>query len=209
MSSVIKLKNKPLNLKTDLGEEFSFEAEREAETQIIQKQEYQKNYEKAFSDGYENAKRDMQNELDNQLIKKSEEFYSILASFESKLAEYDSSLPEIISKVSIMIAEKIVAAQLENKPIINDTIKKAVQKIIGTSEILLKINPLDFELINSSKSLNYLDNSNTKVKFEISDKISQGGCLIESNIGNVDARISSQFEEMSRTFRNNLENTNS
>jgi len=209
MSSVIKLKNKPLNLKTDIGEEFYFENEREAESQLIQKQELQKNYEKAFHDGYDSAKHEMQDELDRQLMKKSEEFYSILSSFENKLAEYDSSLPEIISKVSVMIAEKIVLTQLENRSIINATIKKAVQKIIGTSEILIKINPKDFELINSNNSLNYLEKSSTKTKFEISEKISQGGCLIESEIGNVDARISSQFEEMMRTFRNNMENKNS
>ena len=144
MSNVIKLKNKPINLKTDFGEEFSFEAEKEVNAQIAQKVELQNNYEKAFQEGYESARHELQSELDNQLIKKSEEFYSILSSFESKLAEYDSSLPEIIANVSIMVAEKIVSAQLENKSTINETIKKAVQKIIGTNEILIKINPKDY-----------------------------------------------------------------
>jgi flagellar assembly protein FliH len=208
MSSVLKLKSKPKNFKTELDKEQFINAEKEIETQLIQKQEMQLRYEKAFGEGYENAKKELQNEFENQLIKKSEEFYKILSSFEGKLADYDSSLPEIISSVSLMVAEKIVSSHLENKSIINETIKKAVQKILGANEIIIKINTGDYELLNSSNNISFIDNTNTKVKFEISDKISPGGCLIESEIGNVDARIASQFEEMMRTFRNNFENIN-
>jgi flagellar assembly protein FliH len=208
MSSVLKLKNKPKNFKTELDKEQLINAEKEIETQLIQKQEIQLRYEKAFREGYENARKELQNEFENNLIKKSEEFYKILSSFEGKLADYDSSLPEIISNVSLMVAEKIVSAHLENKSIINETIKKAVQKILGANEIIIKINTGDYELLNSSNNISFIDNTNTKVKFEISDKISPGGCLIESEIGNVDARIASQFEEMMRTFRNNFENIN-
>jgi len=208
MSNVLKLKSKPKNFKTEFENEHLIEAEKEIESQLIQKQEIQIRYEKAFKEGYEKARKELQNDFENQLIKKSEEFYKILSSFEEKLADYDSSLPEIISSVSLMVAEKIVSAHLENATIINETIKKAVHKILGANEIIIKINPGDYELLNSGNNIRSFDNTNMKVKFEISDKISSGGCLIESEIGNVDARIASQFEEMMRIFRNNLDNIN-
>ena len=107
-----------------------------------------------------------------------------------------------------MVAEKIVSDHLINKSIINETIRKATNKILGADEIIIKINPVDYELLNSGNNISSIDKTNTKVKFEISDKISPGGCLIESEIGNVDARIASQFEEMMRIFHNNFENIN-
>ncbi|MCX6151025.1 MAG: FliH/SctL family protein [Ignavibacteriales bacterium] len=209
MSNVIKLTRRPQNLKTEIGDEFFFEAKKEIEIQLAQKQETQLRYEKAFLEGYESAKQELQNEIDNQVMQKAEEFYRILASFEDKLSAYDSSLPEVISKVSVMIAEKIVSTGLEGKSNIEATIKKAVQKIIGASEILIKLNPKDYEMLNANNNLNSLDNSNAKVKFEVTEKIAIGGCLIESEIGNVDARISSQLEEMTRAFQGNFSNVNS
>jgi flagellar biosynthesis/type III secretory pathway protein FliH len=40
------------------------------------------------------------------------------------------------------------------------------------------------------------------IKFEIDDNIEIGGCLIETEIGNLDARISSQLNEISKALEN-------
>lgn len=204
MSSIIRLKNKPKNYKADINNEYSVEAGEgyNAEAEKIKEQELR--YEKAFREGYETAKQQLQNEFEAQLIKKAEEFYRILSSFEEKLADYDTAIPEVISTVSINIAEKIISAQLENKSEIETIIKKSLKKIIGANDILVKINPRDFELLNAGNNINFLEESDTKVRFEVTESIQQGGCFIESEVGNVDARISSQLEELNRIFKNNI-----
>jgi flagellar assembly protein FliH len=40
------------------------------------------------------------------------------------------------------------------------------------------------------------NNSYSNLKFESDDRIDVGGCFVESEIGNVDARISSQLNEL-------------
>jgi flagellar assembly protein FliH len=80
-------------------------------------------------------------------------------------------------------------------------LKNSIKKIIGANDILVKINPKDFELLNAG-SVHFLDTTDTKIRFEISENIQQGGCFIESEVGNVDARISSQLEELNRIFKN-------
>jgi len=201
MSSVIRLKSKPKNYKADLTGEYSFEANEEFNSEAEIKREQQLKYEKAFQEGFESARQQLQNEFEAQLIKKAEEFYRILSSFEEKLEDFDSTIPEVISKVSISIAEKILSNQLENKSTIETTIRNSIKKIIGANDILVKINPKDFELLNAG-NIHFLDSSDTKIRFEISENIEQGGCFIESEVGNVDARISSQLEELSRVFKN-------
>ncbi len=201
MSSVIRLKSKPKNYKADLTGEYSFEANEEFNSEAEIKREQQLKYEKAFQEGFESARQQLQNEFEAQLIKKAEEFYRILSSFEEKLEDFDSTIPEVISKVSISIAEKILSNQLENKSTIETTIRNSIKKIIGANDILVKINPKDFELLNAG-NIHFLDSSDTKIRFEISENIEQGGCFIESEVGNVDARISSQLEELGRIFKN-------
>ncbi len=201
MSSVIRLKSKPKNYKADLTGEYSFEANEEFNSEAEIKREQQLKYEKAFQEGFESARQQLQNEFEAQLIKKAEEFYRILSSFEEKLEYFDSTIPEVISKVSISIAEKILSNQLENKSTIETTIRNSIKKIIGANDILVKLNPKDFELLNAG-NIHFLDSSDTKIRFEISENIQQGGCFIESEVGNVDARISSQLEELGRIFKN-------
>lgn len=203
MSSVIRLKNKPKNFKADMNGEYSVDSAEELNSEAEWKKEQQLKYEKAYQEGFETARQQLQNEYDAQLIKKAEEFYRILSSFEEKLADFDSTIPEVISSVSINIAEKIISSQLENKSTIEATIKKSLKKIIGSNDILIKINPKDFELLNAG-SVHFLDQSDTKVRFEVSENIQQGGCFIESEVGNVDARISSQLEELNRIFKNSF-----
>ncbi len=201
MSSVIRLKTKPKNYKADLNGDYSINSTEEYNSEAERKREQQLNYEKAFQEGYETARQQLQNEFDAQLIKKAEEFYRILSSFEEKLEDFDSTIPEVISKVSVSIAEKILASQLENKSTIETTIRNSIKKIIGANDILIRINPGDFELLNSG-NVHFLDASDTKIRFEVSENIQQGGCFIESEVGNVDARISSQLEELKRIFKN-------
>ncbi len=204
MSSIIRLKSKAKNLKTDFTGEYAVDPVGELDTEVERKREQQLKFEKAFQEGYEAARQEMQNEYEAQLIKKAEEFYRILSSFEEKLSYYDAAIPEVISSVSLNIAEKVISSQLENKSTIENTIKTALQKIIGANSISIKINPKDYELLNVGGSMNFLDGTDTKVRFEVNENIQAGGCFIESEVGNVDARISSQLEELNRIFQNNF-----
>lgn len=204
MSSIIRLKSKAKNLKTDFSGEYAVDPVGELDTEVERKREQQLKFEKAFQEGYEAARQEMQNEYEAQLIKKAEEFYRILSSFEEKLSYYDAAIPEVISSVSLNIAEKVISSQLENKSTIENTIKTALQKIIGANSISIKINPKDYELLNVGGSMNFLDGTDTKVRFEVNENIQAGGCFIESEVGNVDARISSQLEELNRIFQNNF-----
>ncbi|MEJ2615740.1 MAG: FliH/SctL family protein, partial [Ignavibacteriaceae bacterium] len=49
----------------------------------------------------------------------------------------------------------------------------------------------------------FYDESFSKIKFEQDDRIEQGGCVVETEIGNVDGRISSQFNELKKYFDSN------
>jgi flagellar biosynthesis/type III secretory pathway protein FliH len=69
-------------------------------------------------------------------------------------------------------------------------------------KIKIKLNPEDLRFINNTKSqlsqfLHNVDN----IRFEAADTIQSGGCLIETDGGDIDARIEKQFQAIEETFQ--------
>jgi len=73
-------------------------------------------------------------------------------------------------------------------------VKEAVKRVVGVEKIKLRVNPEDEKLIKELKPelLQMLD-STSEVIVEADPAIERGGCVVESELGNVDSRISTQF----------------
>lgn len=219
MSSVIKLKAKPRALKTVMKnqEQFSNPVDHVAEQRLQMKKEIERQYKVGYDEGYEEgfqrgkdagyteALHQLEEKYIGEVNKKTEEYYNILSSFEEKLLEYEGSFDEIIIKLAGKIAEKIVQREISERSTVESIIRASLKKIMGANEVAIKINPQDYELLDKENKLKVFDQAFTRVKFEINEQISVGGCFIETDIGNVDARISTQLEEMQKQLDATLE----
>ena len=175
---------------------------RAAEEHSLREHEIQRKYQSGFDDGYLAAKKELEVDFEVASLKKSEEFYRILEAFETKLTEYESVFDALVIKLAIQVAEKIVKDEIGNKSIIEASINEAIKKVMGANQILIKMNPEDYALINASGKAMMIERNFDKVKFEITDRIEVGGCVIETEIGNVDARIQSQLDVISSQLEN-------
>jgi len=63
---------------------------------------------------------------------------------------------------------------------------------------VIRLNPADYESIVNDGKTYQLKDTFSKIKFEQDERIEIGGCLVESEIGNADGRISSQLNELRR-----------
>ncbi|OGU35950.1 MAG: hypothetical protein A2068_10615 [Ignavibacteria bacterium GWB2_35_6b] len=205
MSDVIRLNIKSKTLKAfvpEHGVDFSQFSAFTQEDSL--NKEMERRFQNGFNEGFEKAKNDLENEYSEELLKKTEEFYQILASFEQKIIDYEKTFDEIVIKVAVKISEKIIHREIENKTVIHDTLKEAVRKILGANEILIKINPEDYKGISLDGTHKDLERNFSKIRFEQDNNIDPGGCLIETEVGNVDARIASQLDEISKQLENNF-----
>lgn len=205
MSDVIRLNIKSKTLKAfvpEHGVDFSQFSAFTQEDSL--NKEMERRYQNGFNEGFEKAKNDLENEYSEELLKKTEEFYQILASFEQKIIDYEKTFDEIVIKVAVKISEKIIHREIENKSVIHETLNEAVRKILGANEILIKINPEDYKGISLDGTHKDLERNFSKIRFEQDNNIDPGGCLIETEVGNVDARIASQLDEISKQLENNI-----
>ncbi|MCB0751455.1 MAG: hypothetical protein KDC52_08280, partial [Ignavibacteriae bacterium] len=138
------------------------------------------------------------------LLKQSQNFYSIISTFEEKLKIFENDFHSLVINVAEKIAAKIVEKEIEHKSTLEQILEKNLRKIIGANDIVIKLNPEDNSRIQKS-SKEYLTSSGiTKIRFEANENIQIGGCLIESEIGNLDARIETQINEIIKALENHF-----
>ena len=196
MSSVIKLGKGNANVKVRMNEHTGFgNFDTESEDEYLERIEEEK-HQQIFNAGREDAIRELQQEYSNSLQEKFFEYDNLMISVNDQLEQYRLAFDKIVIDASFLIASKVLKKSISESSIISETITDSIQKIIGANSILFRLNPTDLELIKESKESFLENNSYSNIKFEADNRIDLGGCYGESEIGNVDARISSQLNEL-------------
>lgn len=203
MSDIIKLSSKKNSSSVKVAKigNTSFKNEEED----VFKKQLEDYYKLGFKDGQEKTRRELEQDFSNKLFKKYEEVYNILTQYDEHLIDLEKEFELLVIETAYELAKKIVEREIQNENIINKNIKEAINKIVGANNVVLKLHPKDLEeLTEASKNLIH-SSSFTKIKIEPDERIERGGCFIETEIGNVDARISTQLNELRKKLEDNIE----
>ena len=104
---------------------------------------------------------------------------------------------EIISLV-LLISRKIIKVISENqRDVIIANVKQALQKVKTKGNIIIKVNTADLKLTteHTREFINLVEGVNNLEVME-DPSIDSGGCIIETDFGEIDARIASQLSEL-------------
>ena len=199
MSDVIKINRRPTNVIafSDAGSVFHTVEEQEKENYQIA---LHNQYTKGFSDGQKAIKEKIEAEYNEKLLLKYSELTNLISDLNEKTQQLDNQFEDVVMKVSFLLAEAILKKEISQESIIKQVLSEALKKVVGANEIIVRLNPTDYEsIIEDGKSFQLKD-SFSQIKFEKDERIELGGCFIESEIGNADGRISSQLNELKRKF---------
>ncbi len=200
MSEIIKLNMKKTKLNVSLKNPFeanNFETEKEED--YFQNQ-LKQHYEHGFSEGQKAALEKLEKEYSAKLLRKFEDVEAVIRGIDGKMEEYSGSFEKIVVELALTIAEKIVRKEILQGPMIGEVLHDSLRRVIGANRVIVKINPIDLQILNSESEGLFNDDTFSKIKFEPDEKIEQGGCLVETEIGSVDARVSSQFNEVKKNL---------
>ncbi|MEK6576319.1 MAG: FliH/SctL family protein [Nitrospirota bacterium] len=119
---------------------------------------------------------------------------------------YEEGEMKIVA-LAICIAEKVIHSELKQNPeIIVNVVRAALKKVLDREMLTIKVNPKDFEVLNRYRpELIASTNEKRGLTIEWDDSIMPGGCMIETNHGEVDARIDKQLEEISLDLKEEIE----
>lgn len=181
--------------KERLLEETRQEAEqmrRDAQNEVdqIRKNAYNEGYEQGREEGFNNGKPEV-DRLIYQL------HHIIDKTLEKRNEIIEESETQLINLV-LLIAKKVVKVISENqKNVVINNVIQALRKLKSRGQVLIKVNLEDVELTTDHVKdfMRMVDNVQSVTVVEDST-VDKGGCIIETDFGEIDARISSQLHEI-------------
>ncbi len=113
---------------------------------------------------------------------------------------YDTAEPEVIKLVG-QIAEKVMGKLAkEHGQLIKAVVRQAIEAAIG-DRIVVRVNPEDFVLLQADDTeLRELLDRTKRLHFKEDDSISQGGCIVETEVGTIDAQLETQLRAIRKAL---------
>jgi flagellar biosynthesis/type III secretory pathway protein FliH len=79
--------------------------------------------------------------------------------------------------------------------VIQHVVEQAIAKVNDTRQLVIRINPKDMDTIRAlEQDLLPVDDLGTVFRIEADEGIKRGGCVIETKLGDIDARIDKQIK---------------
>jgi flagellar assembly protein FliH len=164
--------------------------EAENEVSKIRDDAYKEGYNAGHEEGFNSGKPEVE-----RLV---EQLHQIIDRTLEKRSEIiEESETQLINLV-LMITKKVVKVISENqKNVVINNVIQALRKLKSRGEVLIKVNLEDVELTTDHVKdfMRMVDNVQSVTVVEDST-VDKGGCIIETDFGEIDARISSQLQEI-------------
>lgn len=105
--------------------------------------------------------------------------------------------------LAFQLARKIIVHEvLEHHHVLQGTLKRALAQVADQDQLVIRVHPDD--LAQATKLQHDLLGSLADIKsvsLQADMAIGRGGCLVETTLGTIDARIDAQIEELEQRFR--------
>jgi len=162
----------------------------------IKKLAFEEGFNKGMAEGVEIGRKEAEPVISNFLGNIGE-----VTRFKQKIL---NSCETDVVELVVAAAQKIVQKEISlDKEIAASVIRNALKSLTDRKDISVRINPLDYDIIHERKSEYFGDIDGLRdVTFVEDDLVSQGGCMIESRFGEVDARIEKQMEALEQGLKN-------
>ncbi|MGG7176580.1 FliH/SctL family protein [Clostridium paraputrificum] len=179
----------------------SFMVEAITKAEAMEKEAYEKGYEQGVENGYSDGKKEAldkyipqaENQYNNILMKAEK----ILKGAEKNYEEYLESKKQEIIKLSISIAEKILAREINKESGINELVDEALKLSKGEENVIIKCNPIhENELKKQINMWKTSYNISGEIFILSSENIAAGNAIIEKSSGMIKVGIDVGLEKV-------------
>jgi flagellar biosynthesis/type III secretory pathway protein FliH len=108
-----------------------------------------------------------------------------------------------LKTLAVRIAEKLLGRELALRPdAVTDVVAEALRHAGDPREVVLRVSPEDLAALERGKPrLVERCRSARLVAFRADEAVGRGGCIVETELGVVDARLSTQLDAIERALR--------
>lgn len=165
-------------------------AQAQEEKQKIHDEAYKTGFDEGREKGYEEGNLEAQRLIDR--------LHVILDRIMDKRQEILDNTEQQIVELVLLMARKVVKVISENqRNVVMSNVLQALRKVKGRGDVIVRVNLADVKLTteHTKDFMRAVENIQNITVAEDSS-IDRGGCIIETDFGAIDARISSQLVEL-------------
>jgi flagellar assembly protein FliH len=110
---------------------------------------------------------------------------------------------EDIITLAFQLTRKILQYEVrEHREVLATTLKRALEHVAKQQQVIVRVHPDDVQYATEIQAELKLVMADIKTLAIQSDtSVGRGGCMVESNLGTIDARIEAQLEELAQHFQ--------
>jgi flagellar assembly protein FliH len=151
-------------------------------------------YERGYADGHAKGYDEGRAEVERLV----ESLHSIITKAIEKRNEIIEEAETQIINLVLLIVKKVIKVISENqKNVVINNVVQALRKLKSRGDVVIRVNLADLELTSEHVKdfMKMVENVKSITVLEDSS-VDRGGCIIETDFGQIDARISSQLHEI-------------
>lgn len=185
-----------------ISEEKKVEAAALEKLKEVQEQAYQEAYQLGLDEGRKKAFADTSLEINSSLG----EFENLIGTMrtlkQDLMAFNESSLMQLV----FHMASRLARANLEeNNEGMLSILRDAVALAQEDEAVTVQVAPEQFDFLETLKNETGRDfEFAKKIKFELNSEITPGGCIVETNYGEIDARYEQRVEQLWNSLKEGL-----
>ena len=161
-------------------------------------------FEKSKSDGFKAGHEEGYKAGNEEAQRLVERIHKMIEAVQAKRQEILDNTEQQIVNLVILIARKVVKIMSENqKSVIMSNVLQALKKVKGSGDVTLRVNLADVKLTTEHiKDFIHQVENIKNISVVEDSSVEKGGCIVETDFGAIDARISSQLNELETQILN-------
>jgi flagellar assembly protein FliH len=172
------------------GKIKDFETQAKARVDEVTKEAHKKGFDQGREEGFKEGKAEVE-----RLVHR---LHLILDRAMDKRGQILEQTETQVIELVLLIARKVVKTISENqKNVVISNISQALRKLKTRSDVIIRVNLADLQLAteHAKDFIELAENAKNLTVVE-DTAVDRGGCIIETDFGEIDARIASQLHEL-------------
>jgi len=169
-----------------------------AKTIEIQKTSFQKGYEEGVKRGMAEGRAVAKKEMDGRIAAIQKQVATTLAEVERRRSEIFHQAEAVVLHMINRFVRKVIHVECRSNPsVLEGVTKNALRFVEQSHRITIRVHPEQARKVKDELPLWMPVNQGLKqITVEEDSRIQTGGCLIDTDTGQVDARIETMIEEL-------------
>ena len=174
------------------------EAEKQVET--IKTQAYDEGFQQGHDEGVTAGLEDIKQQMQVEIEEAVEKAQRIIKTAEQQTKDNILKAEQQIVEIAVAIAEKVIPQQFNEMPmLVLPLVKSALEKVRDQENLNIRVSPADYELVLLAKyEFQMMIGKENAIVITADKTIENGGCVIETDSGTVDARVSTQMDVLKK-----------